>query len=364
MIEPQVLAYSAADAYRDLLSSFELKGTPSPIAIIAAALRRLCGFACPCPQSALVRMAYRSLSVLPLEPDELRAHVETVLEDLIVCGDLLELAHMAISGGENHPHWLYCAPPSYVRRGDRIYIFGIAADDARFLPGELRVHVQHEGALRFLDVSSEPTLAEQLSSLGLREVSADAWMASTSRESARQVVDRYTKRLLSMGVAGDLPAVSLLLPNTQQQRVPYSARWAQAHKESGHFVTRAPQPYGTPLWYFCAMEAGIVKRSLLLPLKDSTERASDTAWRLQLALDATAGNPANYSIRRELDGTGALFCFDFPLPLAARRRLLVLGARRIESNPYQFWLPTAELAFEKEFLREYYWFGEPTEDTA
>lgn len=293
----------------------------------------------------------------------LRTHVETVLEDMTVCGDLLELSHMAISGGENHPHWFYCAPPSYVRRGSRIHIFGIAADDARFLPRELRNHVQREGALRFLDLSSDPTLAMQLSSLGLREVRADAWMVNTPRETASQVVDRYMGRLESAGVPSALQGVSLLLPNTQQ-RSPYGARWVQASKESGCLIARAPQPYGAPLWYFCAFEGGVAQRSLLLPLKESTERPSDTAWRLQLALDAAAGNPATYLIREDVDGAGVLLCFDFPLPLAARRRLLALGARRSEQNPYQFWLPAAELASEKQFLREHYWFEEKAKDRA
>lgn len=357
-MEPLVLVYSPKDAYENLLSYFELKDAPSQTTLIAAVLRRLCGFMCPCPPSALVGMACRSLAPLMLEVNTLRDQVETVLEDMIVCGDILELAHVAISGGDNHPHWVYCAPPSYVKRGNRIHLFGVAPDDTRFLPSELRAYVMRDGALRFLD--AEPSRTAQLSSLGLREVSADVWLTSTPREIATQVVNRYVKRLESLGVSGALPDVSLLQPATSP-RLAYRSRWTPPSNESGHFIGRVPQAFGAPLWYFCTLEAGVVQRSILLPLKESTERANDAAWRLQLAIDATAGIPATYSIRQDTEGTGETLCFDFPLPLAARRRLLILGGRRIEDNPYKFWLPTAELALETTFLREHYWLQEHRE---
>ncbi|WP_046168005.1 hypothetical protein [Chromobacterium vaccinii] len=356
-----VTAISPVEAYESLLNYFGLKNTPSTTTVIAAVLRRLCGFMCPCPSSALVRMACDSLSALPLERDDLQDRIEIVLDDMIACGDVIELAHMAIASGENHPRWLHCAPPSFVRRNSRIHIFGIAADDARFLPSELRSQVQRDGALRYLDVSAVPDLAVQLSNVGLREMSADAWLINTPKEPFAQVVSRYRKRLDSMGGFGDFPDLSLLLP-AAQRRIPYRKRWVSAESASGYFIVRVPQPYGEPLWYFSLLESGIVQRSLLLPLKDSTERACDVAWRLQLALDAEAGYPATYSISPDTEHAGVLLRFDFPLPLAARRRLLILGGRRSENNPYHFWLPAAELGQERLFLREHYWFREQSED--
>ena len=359
--ETQVISLSAEDAYQDLLDFFELNGVPTTTTTIAATLRRLCGIICPCPPSALVRMALQSLSFISQSTDALREQVETVLEDMIICGDLLELAHIAISGGENHLNWLYCTPPSYVRRGNRIHIFGIAVDDARFIPGELRSYEQREGALRFIDADAEPGLVDQLSSMGLRKVHSDTWMATVSQCPAKDFVGRLTRKLESMGTPGDLPDMSLLLPIVSTH-LSYRSRWVQPSNESGQFIARVPQPYGSPLWYFCYLKEGIVQRSLLLPLKDSTERASDTAWRLQLALDANGGNPGTYVIRQNPDGAGVTIHLDFPLPLPARRRLLVLGARRIEDHPYKFWLPTAELATEKRFLRESYWLEERLEE--
>jgi len=360
-MEPQVLSLTPAEALEDLLKYFEIKGPPSSTTWIAAILRRLCGFMCPCSPSVLVHMACKSLSVLPIENEGLRERVASVLEDLIVCGDVLELAHIAIQGGENHPRWLYCAPPSFVQRGDRVHIFGIAADDARFLPNELRTHVKREGALRFLEANCVSNLVAQLTSVGLREVSSDAWLTKVPKESSVQVVRKYVKRLEHMGVLGELPDKSILLPATALKGA-YRSRWVPASKESGNHIVRVPQPYGEPLWYFCELEAGVVQRSLLLPLKESSERASDTAWRLQLALDAEAGYPATYSVSQDPGHGGSLLNFNFPLPLAARRRLLFLGGLRKENNPYQFWLPAEELALEQQFLREHYWFEEHTKE--
>jgi len=358
--DPQIIRYSKEDAYLDLLNFFGLKNTSSHATVIAAILRRLCGFMCPCPASALIRAACQSLSILPIDAKMLRDQIEKILEDMTICGDLLELSHMVISGRENHPNWLYCALPSFARHGNRIHVFGIAADGASFLPDDLCVHLQYEGALRFLDIDCEQSLVAQLSGLGLREISPDAWMVSTRREPAETVVDRYTKKLISIGMPGEFQNSTLLKPNTQQ-RISYSDRWTHPSKESGRFVARVPQPYGAPLWYFCALRDGVVQRSLLLPLKESSERACDAAWRLQLALDAATGNPATYSVRQDQQGTGVFLRFNFPLPLAVRRRLLVLGAGHSEDNPYQYWLPTAGLASEKRFLCEYYWIEEQME---
>lgn len=358
----RVLAYSAEDAYAELRSFLELGETASCSTVIAAVLRRLCSFMCPCPSSAVVRMACRSLDALGLAVDDLAQAVRFVLEDMIVCGDILELAHVATPGAEAHPNWLYCAPPSYVvRTGGNIHVFGIAVDNAAFLPREMRVQLQCDGAVRYLRASHDGTLALQLSRLGLREVKQDAWMIAVTREPAQTFIDRYRKRLANLGVPGDLPELRLLLPRVETS-IPYSARWKLATSETGLFIGRSPQPYGAPLWYLCELDNGAVQRSLLLPLTESTERASDAAWRLQLALDASASRPATF-IARKCAGEYKLF-FDFPLPVAARRRLLHLGASSTEAHspPFKFTLPIAEFEAERTFLRDHYWFDCKAED--
>ena len=322
--------------------------------VIASVLRRLCGFMCPCPPHAIVQMACRSMEPLQLQLENLRDAVEATLEDLTVSGDVLELSRVAMAGAENRPTWLFCAPPSFVvRGGGRTHIFGIAADDAAFLPRELRIQLRREGATRFFD-AGDVTLVSALRELGLREISEAAWMTAVRAEPAQHYVERHQKRLSTHGEPGDMPGM-VLLEHAREVPVSYRRRWRLAQDDTGMFIARSEQPYGAPLWYLCQLNQGAVQRSLLLPLKDSPERASDAAWRIQLAIDAAQGRAATYEFRQ--DGPGFSLVFGFPLPLAARRRLLFLGAARPRSdaNPFAFWLPSAELDAEQKFLKDHYW---------
>lgn len=353
----QARVISAAQAIDDLLQALELEpATPADMMVmIAAVLRRLCGFMCPCPPHAIVQMACRSLEPLQLQLENLRESVEAMLEDLTVCGDVLELSRVAMAGAENQPTWLFCAPPSFVARsGGRIHLFGIAADDAAFLPRELRTQVRREGAARFIN-ATDATIVPALKQLGLREISEAAWMTSVRAEPAQQYIERHRKRLVAQGVLGDMPGL-VVLDHAQEASVSYRRRWRLAQRESGLYIGRAEQPYGAPLWYLCDLQDGAVKRSLLLPLKDSPERASDAAWRIQLSIDAAQGRPATYECREDRDGFTLVF--GFPLPTAAQRRLLFLGVgrRRSDANPFAFWLPAAELQVEQRFLKDLYWF--------
>ena len=48
--------------------------------------------------------------------------------------------------------------------------------------------------------------------------------------------------------------------------------------------------------------------------------------------------------------------FDFPLPMAAKRRLLFLGGRESDQRAvFSFSLPTSESAQEASFLKTHYW---------
>jgi hypothetical protein len=354
-VQAQVI--STAQASGNLLEALGLELSPPAdnTVVIAAVLRRLCGFMCPCPPHAIVQMACRSLEPLQLQLENLRETVEAMLEDLIVCGDVLELSRVAMAGAENRPTWLFCAPPSFVvRPGERIHIFGIAADDAAFLPQELRTKMRREGAARFIS-AADAAVVPALKQLGVREISDAAWMTHVRAEPAQRYIERHQKRLAAQGALGDMPGL-VVLGHAQEAPVSYRRRWKLAQKESGLYIGRAEQPYGAPLWYLCQLQDGMVERSLLLPLKDAPERASDAAWRIQLSIDAAEGRPATYVCRQ--DGDGFMLVFSFPLPTAAQRRLLFLGAGRPRSdtNPFAFWLPAAELRAEQKFLKDYYWF--------
>jgi hypothetical protein len=357
----QVHVITPVEVRQELSQFLQLGEAPAQATLIASAVRRLCSFMCPCPSFAIQRMALRSLKVLGFPEDELHRLVENALEDLSVSGDVLELSRVTMAGAENFPSWLYCAPPSFIARATgRIYITGIAADDASFLPREFRANLTRDGAARFIESASQE-ITEQLKQLGLRQVKEAAWMSGVRAETVSDHLRRATSRLRSFGVAGDLPDLTIL-EHAGRVRKSYSSRWKKTDIESGAYIGRVPQPYGAPLWYLCDLVDGKTAKSILLPTKESTERASDVAWRIQFALDSQAGFPATYSVTR--DSNVATLSFDFPVPLAVRRRFMFLGARRSQDdpNPFRFQLPLQELEGERRLLRDNYWLEERTEE--
>lgn len=326
--------------------------------LVACVLRRVAGILCPCATSALTNAARRSLEHLP----ELIEHFESPLEDvleaslegLMTGGDLIELSRVAITESEGKHTWLFTAPPSFVERDCRAYVFGVAPDDAAFLPTALFERLRYDGALRFIESAPPNDVGSTLKALGLRVIKSDAWLAVQKVESAQNVVSKMTDRLQRQGTKGDLNDVSLL-GHAGSNYVPYSRRWKPPSDETGFYIVRTPQVYGAPLWSFAELSNGRVLKALRLPFDDSSVRACDVAWRVQLAIDAAAGHPATYTVKPE--GVDFSLSANFPLPLAAKRRLLFLGGRSSANagSRFTFRLSSSQQAREERFLRDHYW---------
>lgn len=348
---------TAAEVLSSMYAGLEIDpaSDTSHAALFAAVLRRLCGIMCPCAQFMVLRAAKQSFSGLLDCSDQFEEHLEQALEDLIVAGDVLELSAVAAAGAAERSRWLYCAPPSFVVRStQRVYVFGVAPDDAAFLPSELRQSTAQLGASRFIETSDAESVRSALRQFGLREIAKDDWMVKVRPETPTRFLERAKVKLEREGVAGDLPELVVLAPGTNNS-TSYRNRWKPVFNEEGLFIGRSPQPYGQPLWYLCELQKGKVRKSLLLPHGEARDRASDAAWRLQLAIDATAQAPSRYTCRPHEGGFALQF--QFPLPLPARRRLEFLGGRTYPGadNPFAFWVPAAELQAEVKFLREHYW---------
>lgn len=327
-----------------------------PLAVLCAAvLRRLAGFMCPCPPFALIRAAKRSLAQFEQMVDDLDYLIEETIEDLVACGDLLELSRVVIAGAEDKPTWLFCALPSFVeRQSSRVYLFGVAPDDASFLPGEIREKIQYHGATRYIEATDTAKVCAMLVSIGLRSVASSAWLTHHQPENPTTFVDRFIRRLARHGSAGDLPDLKIL-SHLDASGISYRGRWTSPGTSTGLFIGRAPQPYGEPRWYLCDIQNGQTVRSLLLPLPELAMRACDQAWQIQLAIDARNGNRDIYRVALEDDGYRLDFMF--PLPMAARRRINFLGGgRRPKSGGgLSFYLPASQLDEEKTFLELHYW---------
>lgn len=330
-------------------------------ATIAAVVRRLSGFMCPCPKDALANAAVRSLVLRPGTREAVADQVDASIEALMIAGDLIELSKVVTSGAEDHPTWLYCAPPSFVKRADgRVYLFGVASDDAIFLPDEIFAQIRHLGATRYIDAPQPEALVGILTGLGLRQVGATMWMMPQHAETPERLLGRMTRRLQQHGVKGSLPEISILRHATSPA-LTYRQRWAPPKDETGLFIGRHPHPYGAALWYLCELQNGAVQRSLPLPLPEQPARACDVAWHIQLAIDADNGFAARIRTRPDANGEGSYLEVDFPLPMSAQRRLVLLGGGHgnRDSDGFSFWLPTSQLAEEVLALKEHFWYAAP-----
>ncbi len=328
------------------------------VELIAAVMRRLASSICPCSSASLVATTTRSLCFFTDDEAALKALAAEVVEDLMTSGDLVELAHVTLAGAEDKPTWLYHAPPSFVPRGKRVYLFGIAPDDAPILPQTLGANIRREGAARYIENESGDVVAA-LEALGVRMVSADRWLNEGKAQSAIDHIEWLRRRLQDDGVAGPLPDM-VILRRRSAGRASYSSRWTRECDVSGLHIARVERPHGAPLWYLADLVDGNCVRSLLLPVRETATRACDQAWRAQLAIDALEGYSASY--RTVPSEGGHVMILDFPIPLTARRRLWYLGgsSKRSDNNPYVFWIPDSELATETAYLEQHLWMRNET----
>jgi hypothetical protein len=331
--------------------------------LMAATLRRLSDFTCPCAPSTLVNAMLAAIRPLIVATQtELKDQIEESIENLLISGDLLELAKVSVLDREDKENWLFAAPPGFVQRpSGRIFIFGIAPDDASFLPDSLASRVCHVKATRFIDTKEGEPLADILRSFGLREVSNKSWIYSPRQESAQSYLQEVKLRLAGEGYSGDIPGLTIISHALKQ--VHYRGRWKTPQSETGIFVARRPQAYGAPIWGLAELTDGKAAKFLDLPCKEGRLRGCDVAWRIQLALDYVNGTPATY--RCEPDGEGWILQFTFPLPLWAQRKLSFIGSQNpnnLHTQPFSFWIPDTELHTEKKYLSDYLWFSSNDSD--
>jgi hypothetical protein len=357
----QVVGLTAQEARKQLAAEFGLPATDDGVSheLLAGVVRSQLARMFPCAPSALLTAVRRAMASLDQDRDALMRRAEDVLEDLQTSGDIVELAQITVHREQAVNHWLFPAPPSFVLRGARAYIFGIAPDDAAFLPAEHWRSLQNFGAARFLDLDAPSALTPQsLIALGLRQLDDQEWLGPDRQETAEQHLTLLRDRLASHGMNGHLPGLQVLQHQTAA-RASYRRRWISDSTTSGLHVIRVEQPHGAPLWYVAELNSGRCTRSLLLPFHLDQERACDQAWRAQLALDAEQGHPATYTVRL-IEGK-AILSVDFPIPLTARRRLLFLGGPEARGNhPYEFTIPASEVSIERRYLEERLWLTETT----
>jgi len=287
---------------------------------IAASLRRAAGFLCPCPHRTLIQAVVKSLELLePTKGEQLYETVETTLESMIGCGELLEEFEVGVMESSDRSTLLYAAPPSFISRESKtIFLVGIAPDHNSALPQRLAKRIEYVGHLRRLVPEDNDDLQTELKQLGLSELSMDVWLRKPRLESSSEYLKRIGSRLQLR--EGEIEGLSIL--NSEKPVTHYRRRWEQVKNQSGRFIARRPQPYGNDLWCYVELIDGRANKLLNLPIENGS-RGCDEAWRLQLAIDAERGLPQSFTVTEK--EAFAFIDFFSPVPIFALRRWAILG---------------------------------------
>lgn len=346
-----MIAVLDAKRARDMMAhDLGLSGNPNIATILALAMRRLCATLCPCSREQLLTWGVRSLSFLDqCEGDvPLEQVLDDTIEALLIAGDILEAGPR---NGSGQGPLVYLCAPSFMQIGDRIYLLGIAEDDAQYLPIYACKQLVFEGATRFFH---DFTLSRDLEAVGLQCISPGHWSRKLPATTADHHRRELEKLLIDEGQSGDLGPVKVLAHATTDP-VGYRARWKDPQSERGLHVFRVPRTYGSPAWYLGDFLDGRINTFMPFPLLEPGGRACDAAWLAQLAIDATHGRPNRYS---KVQGEqGALLRLEFPIPLMIHRRLGLLSGRiQCGQGPQTpIWLPSEIAPQADELLQHACW---------
>lgn len=319
--------------------------------LLKPALRRGCYLLAPCSSADLLRYVVEPMG----GGDEMRSAAEQALEELLTYGDLLEMRRTAQDAWDVPTVALRPAPPAFVLRSPHeAIILGVAGDFPHPLPDDLAEMLSYDGAVRILNCPNDPELGPHLRSLGLTELKESSWLRLPASVGCAEHVDGWRARLaVAAPCAPLIEGLEIIAPEKSPRF--YRGRWRAPQKsDTGTFVGRRPQAYGSKLWSVVALEAGEARRIIDLMPTDAFERGCDIAWRLQAALDAERGSPQSVELIEE--GDLSYLNFFGPLPAFAERRLALVATKAHASGSlFRFTIPTAKLQTEVASLESRLW---------
>ena len=320
---------------------------------ISAAVRRVSGFLCPCPASAVVRAVVTPLRGLVEDVEEIRAKVEATLEAMVAYGDLLEFREIDAERGEGRV-LLFTAPAAFVPRDTGAqFLVGIWDDQLSPFPEDLASRIDVIRHTRQLNPEDGENLHETLKQHGLVEIPFEDWSKAPEFSGPAALIARYKDLLDVSRPSGDVPGLQLLDPERPVSY--YRGRWVAPDRRSGRFVARRHQAYGAPLWCYVQLTNGEPQALVDLPLTKSRWRGCDEAWHLQMAIDASRASPQKFEVRPGSDGTRTMTFFS-PVPMWAQRRWDTIGERISgERCLFAYRVPKDELPQELRFIRRVLW---------
>ena len=321
---------------------------------VASALRRAAQIFCPCASATLVRVIVEPMKGLVEDIGTFRESVWDILEAMIAHGDFFEHGDIQELSMPSNTTLVYGAPVRFVvRESGLIILLGISSDQSLAFPNNLAVRIEYVKHLRRVRPGPNEDLRAVLLQLDLTEVNYDRWLESPVDETPDQHISKLDRLLDAGPPSGAVPGLSILDP--QQPVRYYRGRWREVRGESGRFVARRGQAYGSNLWCYIELRDGEPEKLLDFPLTGSRWRGCDEAWRLHMAIDAQRGAPQRFRLLPDTEGNTVVQFFS-PVPAWAQRRWDAVGEPvRSQGCLFAYRLADNELAEEIRFARNALW---------
>ena len=318
---------------------------------VAALIRRVASFLCPCSRRAVRTAVLQCLRHI-VEDSELSDTIDGLLEDLIGGGDLVEVAVYQQSD-EERPVLLHLAPSQFVQLKDgTIIVLGLEPDDQQLLPDALLKTLVAKRHLRRFR-GGPPDLSHHLTALGFSALREQFWLKTPRLESPQQVIATYDQRIAGAPSGMSVHGLEILRPESPVTF--YRGRWGPVDRRSARVVARRPQRFGANLWCYAEIIEGVPQR--VEDLGRGEVSGADEAWRLQCALDAKGNNPQRFRIDKDPRAEFSLMSIYSPIPNWAQRWLDVVG----EEAPRQlgalrtYQVPVGAVAMAASFLTTNLW---------
>ncbi len=348
----------AEDIIRDLGMKSGLAVTSAEV--VAALVRRVAGFACPCPAQTLVDRVHAA--VAPWLGEDSREAIRDAFENLLTNGDLVEIRSGPAGSSVRS---VFLAAPAYVIRESRaVFLHGIVPDSPTGLPPEMSGALRHRGVVRWLEPRLDTDWRSILPELGFAPLNSDRWFGAPPPISAGEHCAAASKRLDGAPAGGDAAALEIIDPAGDPTY--FQGRRKLAGTRIGRFVGRRERPYGAPMWCYAEIADGRIMRLLDLHDEDNRDAGPDAGRHLQMALDKCTGTPQRFSLRAgPPDAVAEEVSMDLysPIPSWAERRLCAVGRRSAEKGRgalFTIAIPREEVDEEVRFLERALWL-EPRE---
>ena len=241
-------------------------------------------------------------------------------------------------------------------------LLGIRPEGAPLVDDALLPPIRYERHTRTISGEDPEAVVAALKASGLQEINPARWLRAPAETSPESVVAEMDRLLLASSPSGDAdgaPTPRLfhtggLLPRPMATR---------ETSDSGTYVARREQAYGSDLWSYVQVAKGVTTRVVDLPTHPESTRGCDEAWRISRLRSMLVPVIPNAS-ESNIMPLARMFCPSSPPPPSWLQRRWDGRGLPVSNRGalVSYVLIAAETPGEAEFLRRMLWLEETSNE--